>query len=212
MADAHDAQGAHDARGAHDSHSGAHGAAAEGHAEHHHHAHASLFAMGEGADFDLYHVVVSLWALMFFTEVFEKALHALMHALGGKDSAGNQLLTKAKDELMILGFISFCLTVLGEFVELPHSLLLPFEFAHVLVFIVALCLIAFIPVALHILETTKRRWDHLDAAKPEDILDKLASQSAGRGSFEREAAHHHVVSAQAWRQLLAVSTAFLTDC
>ena len=156
----------------------------------HHHAHKSLFAMGEGDDFDLHHVVLSLWGLLFFTVVFEHGLHSLQHSLGAKDSPGNQLLQKAKDELMILGFISFCLTVVGEFVEIPHVLLLPFEFAHVLVFMVALCLIAFVPAALRVLRNTKRRWDALDAAKHDVVIDKLAGGSAPRGSFEREAAHH----------------------
>ena len=168
-----------------------------GHGEHgggeHHHAHASLFSMGEGDAFDLHHVVLSLCGLLFFTVVFEHGLHSLQHSLGAKDSAGNQLLQKAKDELMILGFISFCLTVLGEFVEIPHALLLPFEFAHVLVFIVALCLIAFVPAALRILQDTERRWDALDAAKADDVLDKLAAGAAPIGSFERDVAHLRVV-------------------
>lgn len=137
-----------------------------------------------------YHVVLSLWGLLFFTVVFEHGLHTLQHSLGAADSPGNQLLQKAKDELMILGFISFCLTVVGEFVEIPHVLLLPFEFAHVLVFMVALCLIAFVPAALRILRNTETHWDALDAAKSDDIIDKLAADAAPVGSFEREAAYH----------------------
>eukprot|EP01043_Picozoa_sp_COSAG02_P007031 COSAG02_NODE_206_length_29144_cov_12.855121_31_plen_551_part_00 len=137
-----------------------------------------------------YHVVLSLWGLLFFTVLFEHGLHSLQHLLGASDSPGNQLLQKAKDELMILGFISFCLTVVGEFVEIPHVLLLPFEFAHVLVFMVALCLIAFVPAALRILRDTENHWDALDAAKTDDIIDKLAGGAAPAGSFEREAAYH----------------------
>lgn len=134
--------------------------------------------------------MLSLWGLLFFTILFEHGLHSLQHSLGAKDSPGNQLLQKAKDELMILGFISFCLTVVGEFVKIPHMLLLPFEFAHVLVFMVALCLIAFVPASLHILRNTERHWDALDAAKSDDIIDKLAAGAAPAGSFEREAAYH----------------------
>ena len=71
-----------------------------------------------------------------------------------------------------------------------HSMLLPFEFAHMLVFIVALCLIFFIPVALSILGQTSRNWDRWDKQSPEQLLERLCKPGPPDAGCVQAAQHH----------------------
>jgi hypothetical protein len=79
--------------------------------------------------------------LILFTMLFEKLIKRLDVSLA-HDRTSMHMLTKVYKELMILGFISFMLLVIIDFITIPEEQLHMFEFAHVWIFLIALLFVA----------------------------------------------------------------------
>lgn len=81
--------------------------------------------------------------LVFFTIFAEKGLEKLHHALGDASSVGNQILSKVKNEVMLVGVLSLGLEVAEEMFEMREAAVEAFEWAHTLLFVAALVLVGF---------------------------------------------------------------------
>ena len=106
-----------------------------------HHAHHKIFDLGPPHDVDTEAICAWIFALVVFTLVFEHGLTRLHKALGDRNSPKNQVLTKVKDELMLMGLLSFGLSMFEQVVELSHEIVLSFEWAHTLLFMGAVVLV-----------------------------------------------------------------------
>jgi hypothetical protein len=152
----------------HEEHGDEHGEQGE-HGEHEHEEHKDTMIFDSSDDFDVASIALSMVLLIAFTVFFEKVVYRLkrkvlrtapctlypMHCTDvERDSCCTfppqakpyphftQMLHKIIEELTILGFLSFTLTILVQSNCLPHnSFLVSFEFSHVLIFFVACLLV-----------------------------------------------------------------------
>ena len=102
--------------------------------EHHHH-HASLFELGPPRAVDGRPICLWLGGLVVFTTAFELFEHKLHHAA---DETRRVIVEKVKGELTLMGFLGFALSMAEQLVDIPHEAKLSFEFAHTLLFFMAL--------------------------------------------------------------------------
>lgn len=177
-----------------------HGQGSDDH--HDDHGHSSVFRLGVHADLQL--ISAFMVAIIVFTTLFEHGLRAVERKLRFFDKAFDEatleLVTKLKDELMILGTLSFLLTVTVQTAALkgegiPHDVLLPFEFAHVLIFLSAVLLVAVDVNMIFILRDVKRQaavadWQSLDELQQ----DYRLASSRGEVSVVRRHAEHLAIS------------------
>mgnify|MGYP001300532021 FL=1 len=92
---------------------------------------------------DVSSVSVMLILLIAFTLTSEKLLHALHRRLGHGASVGQEIFHKVKDELMLVGVLTLLLDVAEHSFTPTHDVLEAFEWAHRLLFVAALVLVAF---------------------------------------------------------------------
>ena len=111
-----------------------HGEGEHSHGDHHPLHHASIMKLGPPCEVDTPSICFWLVVLVGFTVFTERSLHALQHRLGKRSSPGNQMMHKVKDELMLMGLLSFCLNIADEAIDINHKDKLPFEWAHTLYF------------------------------------------------------------------------------
>ena len=102
-------------------------------AQHHHHA--TLFALGPASEVDIKPICFWIAVLAVFTTVFEAVEEHLHHHT---DATRKQIVEKVQGELTLMGFLGFTLSMLEQLVEIPHDAKLSFEFAHTLLFFMAL--------------------------------------------------------------------------
>jgi len=95
------------------------------------------------AHLDVTVVSFMLVSLIAFTLASEKLLHALHGWLGRGGSVGQQLFHKVMDELMLVGVLALVLDVAEHAMTCDHAVLEAFEWAHRLLFVAALVLVAF---------------------------------------------------------------------
>jgi hypothetical protein len=154
-----------------------------------------------------------LAGLILVAMMLDHALH-LLHE--GLSSTKLKMLEKLKDELMILGLISFILTMMEQSgVHLPHDELLIFEFTHILVFVVALMLVLYTAQLMLMESRILRTWHAFDSspalyrcgAAQNAVAQKLNEEESKRGmasmsrsvlgvtSKLREGAEFHVARA-----------------
>jgi len=172
-----------------------------------HHIHPQIMSLGSSEDVDTVAIMGWLVALVAFTVALEMTLHHLEHAFegnsglherleggshGGKEHGHaphqhlnhrQQMLHKVKDELMVMGLLSFFLTVFGECVEVGHEAKIPFEWAHTLLFVSALVTVAIALGLLHIADKVFAE-THAMENVPTRTLQALAA-SGGLGCLPR---------------------------
>jgi hypothetical protein len=91
---------------------------------------------GAGVDFSW--VGLMMIGIIIFTVAFELLTDLLEYKLAGQ-ATYLEMVHKVYTELMILGFLSFALSMIVEFgAELDHTMLMSFEWAHMLIFTVAI--------------------------------------------------------------------------
>jgi hypothetical protein len=105
------------------------------------------------------------------TEQLEEAIALQPHYV--------QIVSKVYRELMILGFISLSLLLSIEFdlihyFHIDHVWLLSFEFAHLLIFAVAMIYVVNALVASHRLNITKRNWQRIANTETDDITTAMS--------------------------------------
>jgi hypothetical protein len=105
----------------------------------------SIFALG--SNLNLWVATICGVIVLAMTIVFENALHGLEHAINERASdisvtVYQQMIQKLYKELMVLGFISFILSLLLQTETVTdHEQIMSFEYAHFVLFFMALCLI-----------------------------------------------------------------------
>ena len=98
--------------------------------------------------------------LVLFTTVWEYLTELLEHRVAGHHGY-QELLEKVYKELTSLGVLSFALFIIQDtsVVQINHDLLVAFEFAHYLIFFMALLFVLFALVSMRGCLATKRQWD-----------------------------------------------------
>jgi hypothetical protein len=140
----------------------------EDHGDHHH----PLFEMGNALDFG--DVAGTLFGIIFFSIVLEKGLHALHHWIDFFNPLLKPCIEKVTNELMILGAISFTLTISEEiysFKEQPwaHTL----HLIDVIVFLFAFFYVLMAFYILWLVDVTCAWVGVMDAGHIGDILDDI---------------------------------------
>jgi hypothetical protein len=114
-----------------------------------------------GAPVDMICLAFMMGGIVIFTIGFETATEKLEEALE-EQPAYWQMLFKTYKELMIMGIISFSLTVSYELgVSYDHDTFICFEFAHILIFFVAVLYIGNAICASLSMERTRASWDRM---------------------------------------------------
>lgn len=121
--------------------------------------HGSVFELGEHIDVDL--ITWMVVGLIVFTILFEVSLNHLEKCLSHNE-VYSECLGKVFKELTIMGFISFILLLIHEFVKIPFHEHIVFEFAHIWIFFVALVFIMHSIVFMFSLSMAEKKfktWD-----------------------------------------------------
>lgn len=160
------------------------------HVDHNPLPHASIMKLGPPSEVDTPSICFWFVVLVGFTVFTERSLHALQHRLGKRSSPGNQMMYKVKDELMLMGLLSFCLNIVGEAVEIEHKDKLPFEWAHTLLFMSALVLVLLAVALICIAHAVYRQMHAMENTDTRHLL-----QLARSGQLMSRAGHRRV-----WRQ------------
>ena len=113
-------------------------------------------------DFRVGLFTILMIAIIFMTLVFETTEHAAMGVAQIHkeihDSIYHDVLIRIKDELMILGLISFVLVFLEESMNLSNEDLHTFHYAHLVVFMVACTYAIQGGFVIYYTKTTRYRW------------------------------------------------------
>lgn len=111
-------------------------------------------------------------ALVVFTLLWEY-LTQFLEARVHNHHAYQELLERVFKELTLLGLLSFALFVVQDSlsVEISHSLLVSFEFAHYLIFFMALIFVLFALVSMRGCLATKRQWDTAAATSVHQVCE-----------------------------------------
>ena len=107
--------------------------------------------------------------ILIFTLVWEELTQRLEEHLS-EQVHFLQMLSKVYREMMILGFISLSVVLSNEFALIhDHSMLIHFEFAHLLAFFWALVYVLNSLVSTFRLRMTRVEWDIIAGMETEDI-------------------------------------------
>ena len=95
--------------------------------------------------------------------IFDALLQYLHHNL--KHGPKALMVEKVKDELMIMGFLSFIITMMLQIDAhlWTHDQFIKFEFAHILLFFVSIVLVVWATKLMSILSKQKRIWENIDS-------------------------------------------------
>lgn len=167
----------------------------------------SVFALESHIDVDLISWLVC--GLIVFTILFEMGIHQLTHYLSS-DEVYSEALEKVFKELTIMGFISFIMLLLSEFLEIPEHVELLFEFAHIWIFFVALVFIVHAVIFMASLSASQKKYKAFEAVEhtPESLANcRLEGTETGGscarriaiGSSEQEAALSYEVGKEIFR-------------
>jgi hypothetical protein len=104
---------------------------------------AHIHTEGEEEGLNTRLISIFIFLLVLFTLAAETGLDALHEALGEASSVGNQILSKVKNEVMLVGVLSLGLTLAEGVWDLPEEAVESFEWAHTLLFVAALVLVGF---------------------------------------------------------------------
>jgi hypothetical protein len=107
-----------------------------------------------------------LWE--FFTEYLERKVHAHL--------AYAELLERVFKELTLLGLLSFGLFIIQDSfsVQISHDLLVSFEFAHYLIFFMAIIFVLKATISMRGSLATKKEWDAAAATSVHEVCDDYA--------------------------------------
>lgn len=159
--------------------------------------HGSVFALGEHIDVDL--ITYMMVGLIVFTILFEVAVHKLEHYVSDNPVQLEALL-KVFKELTILGFISFILLLIHEFVHIPFHQHLVFEFAHVWIFFVALVFIVHAIIFMTALASSEKKFKVYDGTKHENkVLEEPSFKNYLLGPSESQAALSYHCASEIFR-------------
>jgi hypothetical protein len=139
----------------------------------------SVFQVGE--DVELFQVVVLLSALAVALLVFEAALHHLEHNLSRYDKY-QHMLQKVYRELMILGLLSFIIKLLTEVggVDGYSGVMLAFQVADLIIFILAITLVLQAIIVLLLLRGHNKRSDRAELITTQDVVDGMNALDGGK--------------------------------
>jgi len=115
--------------------------------------------------------------LVVFTLVWELGTERLEQMVHGHH-AYEELLHKVYKELTSLGFLSFGLFIVQDttLVQINHELLISFEFAHYLIFFMALIFVIFALTSLRGSLATKREWDAAAAKSVHEVCEAYTAK------------------------------------
>lgn len=168
--------------------------------------HGSVFELGEHIDVDL--ITIFIIAMIVFTIGFEVSIHKLEHYLSSNPVYLEALL-KVFKELTIMGFISFILLLIHEFVHIPFHEHLVFEFAHVWIFFVALVFILHAIIFMASLGSSEKKFKVYDAQKHEGgVLEQPSIRATILGQSEQQAALSYHVAKEIFREHNKLSKSF----
>lgn len=123
--------------------------------------------------------------------VFQALLHATLHALEGWLTAAHPGLLPALRvlyrELLILGVVSLALVIVVTFGSLPAGAVASFEFAHLLIFALAILYTATVLVVGWASSVLSRRWRRLEALPLDTYLAYKEEYNALRARRHRHA-------------------------
>ncbi|CAI5724507.1 unnamed protein product [Peronospora effusa] len=140
-------------------------------------------------DVQVYQIVVVLNVLAICLLLFETGLHHLEHYLAAHNEKYQLMLKKVYRELMILGLLSFIVKMLTEVGGLDdHSrIMLAFEVADLIIFILALGLVYQAIIVLLLLRRHNKRVDLAELITTQDLVNVLnASDNATLTSDNRK--------------------------
>ena len=122
---------------------------------------------------DFFYIAVMMIGIILFTVAFEAVTEWLEKAL--EDSPTYlDMVQKVYAELMILGFIAFVLTMFIEFgAKIPHHWLLAFEWAHLMIFAVAILYVANACLASWSMEKVRDVWHRGAMASVDNTCEEL---------------------------------------
>eukprot|EP00936_MAST-01D_sp_MAST-1D-sp1_P001009 g1009.t1 len=127
-----------------------------------------LFALGEDLKPDYF--CISFIGLIFFTLLFERVVEHAKHT-AARQHHKLEVLNRLFSELMVLGFVSFGVLVLVHTKAVGHGTALSaFEFAHVLIFFVALMLIVQAALLFRTWGLVHEQWDAAGELEPWDLM------------------------------------------
>eukprot|EP00462_Mataza_sp_D1_P024096 CAMPEP_0175143994 /NCGR_PEP_ID=MMETSP0087-20121206/13831_1 /TAXON_ID=136419 /ORGANISM="Unknown Unknown, Strain D1" /LENGTH=541 /DNA_ID=CAMNT_0016428305 /DNA_START=97 /DNA_END=1722 /DNA_ORIENTATION=+ len=160
--------------------------------------HGSVFALGEHIDVDL--ISYMMVGLIVFTIMFEVGIHKLEHYLQG-NPVHMEALAKVFKELTILGFISFILLLIHEFIHIPFHVHLVFEFAHVWIFFVALVFIVHAIIFMASLGSAEKKFKSWDATRHDHnpVMSVPGAKDALLGSPDDAASLQYHVAKEIFR-------------
>ena len=92
-------------------------------------------------------------------------------------TAWTKMLSKVYKELMILGFISFVLLMINQFINLPTTQLLMFELSHVWIFLVAVFFVVHAIIFMLLVRKVKRHWDATAHMEVPDLLQQYVARA-----------------------------------
>jgi hypothetical protein len=154
--------------------------------------HGSVFALGEHIDVDL--ITWMMVGLIVFTILFEVAIEKLEHYLSSNE-VYMECLRKVFAELTIMGFISFILLLIHEFVHIPFHEHLVFEFAHIWIFFVALVFIFQSIIFMGSLSSSEKKFKVYEnsSAHEDMVMSPPSFKSTLLGNTEKEAVlNYHI--------------------
>lgn len=168
--------------------------------------HGSVFALAEHLDVDV--ITAMVVGLIIFTILFEVAIHKLEHYLSS-NHIYLECLLKVFKELTIMGFISFILLLVHEFVKVPFHEHLCFEFAHIWIFFVALCFILHSIIFMASLSSSEKKFKVYDSTKHENaVLEEPTIRHSLVGLNEAESVLSYHVAKEIFREHNNVKPSF----
>jgi len=168
--------------------------------------HGSVFALGEHIDVDL--ITWMIVGLIVFTVIFEVSLHHLEHYLSS-NHVYEECLGKVFKELTIMGFISFILLLIHEFVKIPFHEHIVFEFAHIWIFFVALVFIIHSIIFMGSLSSAEKKFKVWDNTKHDgDVMEEPSIKAMIFGTDEKQAIVNYHVAKEIFREHNKVSETF----
>ena len=137
--------------------------------------HPSIFGMRQTtADFDGRLVATSFCTLVLFTCVIEHLYEHVEHAVHKRAAVFGLVWEKVVKELMILGLVSFTIFIGEQAFHLNQtSFFLPLEFAHIVIFVLAIFYVAEALFFLWLSESITKHYDTCLAMSKGDIAARL---------------------------------------
>lgn len=163
-----------------------------------HGEHGSVFQLAEHLDVDI--ITAMVVGLILFTILFEIAIHKIEHYLSS-NIIYLECLRKVFKELTIMGFISFILLLIHEFVKVPFHEHLCFEFAHIWIFFVALVFILHSVIFMAALSSSEKKFKLYDSTKHHNaVMSPPTLTQAIVGASAEEAVLSYHVAKEVFRE------------